>query len=212
MKLESLRREYLKGGLHRKDLTPDPFDQFNLWMQQAIDLDITDANAMTVATVGADNQPSQRIVLLKHVDKAGFVFYTNYGSRKAQDLAANPRISLHFPWHSIERQVKVGGTASKISAAESLKYFLSRPQDSQIAALASRQSSVLTSRTVLLNQFEAMKQKFQAGDMPLPDFWGGFRVVPTEIEFWQGGANRLHDRFRYKRLADNNWQIDRLAP
>ncbi len=212
MKLESLRREYLKGGLHRKDLTPDPFDQFDLWMQQAIDLDITDANAMTVATVGADNQPSQRIVLLKHVDKAGFVFYTNYGSRKAQDLAANPRISLHFPWHSIERQVKVGGTASKISAAESLKYFLSRPQDSQIAALASRQSSVLTSRTVLLNQFEAMKQKFQAGDMPLPDFWGGFRVVPTEIEFWQGGANRLHDRFRYKRLADNNWQIDRLAP
>jgi len=212
MKLESLRREYLKGGLHRKDLTPDPFDQFNLWMQQAIDLDITDANAMTVATVGADNQPSQRIVLLKHVDKAGFVFYTNYGSRKAQDLAANPRISLHFPWHSIERQVKVGGTASKISAAESLKYFLSRPKDSQIAALASRQSSVLTSRTVLLNQFEAMKQKFQAGDMPLPDFWGGFRVVPTEIEFWQGGANRLHDRFRYKRLADNNWQIDRLAP
>ena len=212
MKLESLRREYLKGGLHRKDLTPDPFDQFDLWMQQAIDLDITDANAMTVATVGADNQPSQRIVLLKHVDKAGFVFYTNYGSRKAQDLAANPRISLHFPWHSIERHVKVGGTASKISAAESLKYFLSRPQDSQIAALASRQSSVLTSRTVLLNQFEAMKQKFQAGDMPLPDFWGGFRVVPTEIEFWQGGANRLHDRFRYKRLADNNWQIDRLAP
>ncbi|MSR11004.1 MAG: pyridoxamine 5'-phosphate oxidase [Gammaproteobacteria bacterium] len=212
MKLESLRREYLKGGLHRKDLTPDPFDQFDLWMQQAIDLDITDANAMTVATVGADNQPSQRIVLLKHVDKAGFVFYTNYGSRKAQDLAANPRISLHFPWHSIERQVKVGGTASKISAAESLKYFLSRPQDSQIAALASRQSSVLTSRTVLLNQFEAMKQNFQAGDMPLPDFWGGFRVVPTEIEFWQGGANRLHDRFRYKRLADNNWQIDRLAP
>ena len=212
MKLESLRREYLKGGLHRKDLTPDPFDQFDLWMQQAIDLDITDANAMTVATVGADNQPSQRIVLLKHVDKAGFVFYTNYGSRKAQDLAANPRISLHFPWHSIERQVKVGGTASKISAAESLKYFLSRPKDSQIAALASRQSSVLTSRTVLLNQFEAMKQKFQAGDMPLPDFWGGFRVVPTEIEFWQGGANRLHDRFRYKRLADNNWQIDRLAP
>lgn len=212
MDLQSLRREYLKGGLHRRDLKADPFDQFDVWMQQAITLEITDPTAMTVATVSADGQPSQRIVLLKHVDSSGFVFYTNYSSRKAQDLAGNPRISLHFPWHSIERQVKVCGTASKISTVESLKYFLSRPKDSQIAALASRQSSVLTSRSVLLNQFEALKQKFQAGDVPLPDFWGGFRVVPTEIEFWQGGAKRLHDRFRYQRTADNAWQIDRLAP
>lgn len=212
MDLQSLRREYLKGGLHRKDLAPDPFDQFAIWMQQAIDLEITDATAMTVATVAADGQPSQRIVLLKHVDTSGFVFYTNYASRKAQELAGNSKISLHFPWHSIERQVKVGGTASKISFAESMHYFLSRPKESQLAALASRQSSVLSSRTVLLNQFEALKQKFQAGEVPVPDFWGGFRVVPTEIEFWQGGANRLHDRFRYQRLADNRWQLDRLAP
>lgn len=212
MDLQSFRREYLQGGLHRKDLAADPFDQFNVWMQQAITLDIADVTAMTVATVGADGQPSQRIVLLKHVDKSGFVFYTNYGSRKAQDLAANPKISLHFPWHSIERQVKVCGTASKVSTAESLKYFLSRPRESQLAALASRQSSVLTSRSVLLNQFEALKQKFQAGAVPLPDFWGGFRVVPAEIEFWQGGANRLHDRFRYLRGAGDGWQIDRLAP
>lgn len=212
MNLESLRREYLQGGLHRKDLATDPFDQFANWMQQAINLEITDATAMTVATVGADGQPSQRIVLLKHADKHGFVFYTNYSSRKAQELIANPRISLHFPWHSIERQVKIGGIASKISTAESLKYFLSRPKDSQLAALASRQSSVLSSRSVLLNQFEALKQKFQSGDVPLPDFWGGFRVVPTEIEFWQGGAKRLHDRFRYLRTSENTWQIDRLAP
>lgn len=212
MDLQSFRREYLQGGLHRKDLAADPFDQFNVWMQQAITLDIADVTAMTVATVGADGQPSQRIVLLKHVDKSGFVFYTNYGSRKAQDLAANPKISLHFPWHSIERQVKVCGTASKVSTAESLKYFLSRPRESLLAALASRQSSVLTSRSVLLNQFEALKQKFQAGAVPLPDFWGGFRVVPAEIEFWQGGANRLHDRFRYLRGAGDGWQIDRLAP
>lgn len=211
MELESLRREYLKGGLHRKDLAENPFDQFSLWMQQAIELEFTDPTAMTVATVDANGQPSQRIVLLKHVDNAGFVFYTNYSSRKARDLALNPRISLHFPWHSIERQVKVCGVASKISAAESLKYFVSRPRESQIAALASRQSSVLSSRSVLLNQFEALKQKFQAGQIPVPDFWGGFRVVPAEIEFWQGGANRLHDRFRYQRAGDG-WQIDRLAP
>jgi len=212
MDLESLRREYLKGGLHRKDLAANPFDQFDVWMQQAIDLEITDPNAMTVATVGPDGQPSQRIVLLKHVDQKGFVFYTNYGSRKARELAANPKISLHFPWHGIERQVKVCGHAHKISTAESLKYFLSRPKDSQIAAMASHQSTVLSSRTVLMNQFESLKQKFQAGAVPLPDFWGGFRVEATEIEFWQGGAKRLHDRFRYLRGVDNSWQIDRLAP
>lgn len=212
MDLESLRREYLKGGLRRQDLASDPFVQFDLWMQQAIDLEIADPTAMTVATVDADGQPSQRIVLLKHVDSSGFVFYTNYNSRKARELALNPKISLHFPWHGIERQVKVCGEASKVSTAESLKYFLSRPKDSQLAALASAQSSVLTSRTVLLNQFETLKQKFKSGEVPLPDFWGGFRVEAKEIEFWQGGANRLHDRFRYSRLADSQWQIDRLSP
>ena len=152
MDLESLRREYLKGGLQREDLAADPFEQFATWMQQAIDLKLTDANAMTVATVSADGQPSQRIVLLKHVDSDGFVFYTNYSSRKARELADNSKISLHFPWHSIERQVKVCGVASKISTAESLKYFLSRPRDSQIAAMASRQSSVLSSLSPLFQR------------------------------------------------------------
>ena len=167
---------------------------------------------MTVATVAADGQPSQRIVLLKSFDSAGFVFYTNYGSRKANELDSNSRISLHFPWHAIDRQVKVCGEAVKISMAESLKYFASRPKESQIAAIASQQSQVLTSRSFLLNQFESLKQKFNHGEIPLPDFWGGYRVEPKEIEFWQGGANRLHDRFRYLRQDDSTWSIDRLAP
>jgi pyridoxamine 5'-phosphate oxidase len=212
MDLESLRREYLKGGLKREDLLHDPFDQFSKWMQQAIELKFIDPTAMTIATVDEHGQPSQRIVLLKHFDHDGFVFYTNYGSRKAEDLDKNPRISLHFPWHPIDRQVKICGQADKISAAASLKYFVSRPRDSQLAAIASQQSTVLTSRTLLMNQFESMKQKFHDGEVPFPDFWGGFRVVPNEIEFWQGGANRLHDRFRYSLHADSKWEIHRLAP
>ena len=173
---------------------------------------ITTATAMTIATVSADGQPSQRIVLLKHFDDSGFVFYTNYESRKADELATNSKISLHFPLHSIDRQVKVCGVAVKVSTAESLKYFASRPKESQVAAIASQQSRVLTSRSFLLNQFESLKQKFSNGEIPLPDFWGGYRVEPKEIEFWQGGANRLHDRFRYLRASDASWSIDRLAP
>jgi len=211
MDLETLRREYLHGGLRRENLTENPFDQFRLWMQQALNLKLLDPTAMTIATVSDDGQPSQRIVLLKHFDESGFVFYTNYGSRKASELDRNPKISLHFPWHGIDRQVKVCGEAEKIPAAESLKYFVSRPKDSQLAAIASEQSKVLTSRTVLLNQFESLKMKFKSGDIPVPDTWGGYRVCAEEIEFWQGGANRLHDRFRYIRNGDD-WTIDRLAP
>ena len=212
MDLESLRREYLRGGLSRDELAADPIDQFSLWMQQAVELGIGDPTAMTIATVSAIGQPSQRIVLLKHFDASGFVFYTNYGSRKANELDTNPNISLHFPWHSIDRQVKVCGKAVKVSAAESLKYFASRPKESQIAAIASQQSRVLTSRSFLMNQFESVKQKFSNGEIPLPDFWGGYRVEPKEIEFWQGGANRLHDRFRYLQSSGSSWSIDRLAP
>jgi pyridoxamine 5'-phosphate oxidase len=212
MDLESLRREYLNGGLSRDELAADPIDQFSLWMQQAIELGIGDPTAMTIATVSAIGQPSQRIVLLKHFDASGFVFYTNYGSRKADELDTNPKISLHFPWHSVDRQVKVCGNAVKVSAAESLKYFASRPKESQIAAIASQQSRVLTSRSFLMNQFESVKQKFSNGEIPLPDFWGGYRVEPKEIEFWQGRANRLHDRFRYLQSSGSSWSIDRLAP
>jgi pyridoxamine 5'-phosphate oxidase len=211
MDLESLRREYLHGGLSREDLVENPIEQFRIWMQQAIDLKVGDPTAMTIATVAANGQPSQRIVLLKHFDDEGFVFYTNYSSRKANELNQNSKISLHFPWHSIDRQVKICGEVIKISKTESVKYFFSRPKDSQLAAIASEQSKVLTSRTVLINQFESLKQKFQSGDVPFPDFWGGYRVKAHEIEFWQGGANRLHDRFCFTR-TNENWEVSRLAP
>jgi len=211
MDLESLRREYLHGGLSREDLVENPIEQFKIWMQQAIDLKVGDPTAMTIATVAVNGQPSQRIVLLKHFDDEGFVFYTNYSSRKADELNQNSKISLHFPWHSIDRQVKICGEVIKISKTESVKYFFSRSKDSQLAAIASEQSKVLTSRTVLINQFESLKQKFQSGDVPFPDFWGGYRVKAHEIEFWQGGANRLHDRFCFTR-TNEKWEVSRLAP
>ncbi len=212
MKLEDVRREYLRGGLKREDLAENPITQFEAWLKQAIDAGLQDPTAMTVATVNAEGQPSQRIVLLKQVNDKGFVFYTNYESRKAQDIEANPLVSLHFPWHLLERQVKICGRVEKVSSAESLKYFLSRPEESQLAAWASAQSRPVSSRQLLMQQFNAMKEKFSKGSIPLPDFWGGYRVVPTAIEFWQGGANRLHDRFEYQRQEDGGWEIERLAP
>lgn len=211
MKLEDLRRDYLMGGLELTDLAADPIEQFQTWLAQAIELQLKDPTAMTVATVDASGQPSQRIVLLKQVDAQGLVFFTNYGSRKARELADNPKISLHFPWHDIERQVKVCGVASRLSVAESARYFLSRPKESQLAAWASHQSHPISSRQLLMQQVARMKEKFSRGEIPAPDFWGGFRVVPHEIEFWQGGANRLHDRFVYTR-AGQGWIIERLAP
>ncbi|QBG48221.1 pyridoxamine 5'-phosphate oxidase [Verrucomicrobia bacterium S94] len=209
--LESMRREYLKEGLHRKDLSEDPVRQFERWLDQAVKAEITDPTAMVLATVDAEGQPSQRIVLLKHLDERGFVFYTNYESRKAQDMADNAKVSLHFPWHMLERQVKICGTAERVSLTESLKYFSSRPAESQLAAWASAQSRPISSRQMLMKQFNAMKEKFSQGKIPLPDFWGGYRVQPRIIEFWQGGAHRLHDRFEYTRSGDG-WTIKRLAP
>ena len=211
MELENFRREYLQGGLKREDLSVDPIAQFEAWLKQAITAGLHDPTAMTVATVDENGQPSQRIVLLKHVDQRGFVFYTNYESHKAQDLAQNPLISLHFPWHALERQVKVCGKVEKVSVAESLAYFSSRPEESQLAAWASAQSRPVSSRQLLMQQFNAMKEKFKKGKIPLPDFWGGFRVEVSSIEFWQGGANRLHDRFQYTK-NDDGWDIERLAP
>lgn len=212
MSIEDTRREYDYGHLSRDSLLDCPFEQFQLWLDQACRSPIKDPTAMTVATVNADNKPWHRAVLLKGVDKRGLVFYTNLGSRKAHDIAGNPYASLHFPWFFLDRQVSIGGRVEKVSRKEVLKYFLSRPKDSQLAAWASKQSSRLTSRQALESQFMVMKEKFAHGEIPTPDFWGGFRVVPEEFQFWQGGENRLHDRYQYSLNENKNWIITQLAP
>ncbi|HAU02091.1 MAG TPA: pyridoxamine 5'-phosphate oxidase, partial [Porticoccaceae bacterium] len=198
MSLQDNRREYDYGKLTRESLSDNPFEQFTLWMTQAIEANIQDPTAMSVATVSAAGKPWQRMVLLKDFDERGFVFYTNLGSRKAQEIAGNAQVSLHFPWLQLDRQVIVGGRAERLSTIDVMKYFLSRPKASQLAAWASKQSSRINSRQALETQFEQVKAKFAQGEIPLPDFWGGFRVVPEEIEFWQGGEHRLHDRFQFK--------------
>ena len=212
MKLESQRREYLSGGLRRGDLAADPLDQFGRWMQQALAAEVPDPTAMAAATVSAAGQPSQRIVLLKQFDERGFVFYTNFESRKALELAGNTRISLLFPWNVINRQIKICGTAERIGKDESAAYFSTRPRPSQLAAAASRQSRVLESRENLLAAFKQLDERYRSADVPLPEDWGGYRVDAHEYEFWQGRPDRLHDRFRYSRGTADNWIIERLAP
>lgn len=210
--ISDIRRDYTQAGLDLEDLTNEPFSLFERWLQNAVDAKLPDPTAMTVATVDQTGQPSQRIVLLKDFDQTGFVFYTNTGSNKAQDLKLNAKISLHFPWHTLERQVKICGVAKPISSIDVAKYFMSRPKPSQIAAWASQQSRPIDSKQVLMSKFAEAKAKFAKGEVPLPSFWGGYRVVPHEIEFWQGGEHRLHDRFVYSKKTDNNWQIERLMP
>ena len=211
MSLQDNRREYDYGKLSRESLLDSPFDQFKLWMAQAIEADIQDPTAMSVATVNAEGKPWQRMVLLKDFDERGFVFYTNLGSRKAAEIEGNAQVSLHFPWLQLDRQVIVGGRAERLSTVDVMKYFLSRPKGSQLAAWASKQSSRINSRQALETQFEQVKAKFSKGEIPLPDFWGGVRVIPEEIEFWQGGESRLHDRFSFQRDGDD-WDIARLSP
>lgn len=207
-----LRRDYTMDTLDIDKLKADPFEQFQLWLQDVIDAEIRDPTAMTVATVDESGQPSQRIVLLKDISESGFVFYTNLESRKANELATNPKISLHFPWHALERQVKVCGVVSKVSTAEAAKYFLSRPKGSQLAAWASQQSKPISTRQMLMQKLDEVKQRFAEGEMTLPKFWGGYRVIPHEIEFWQGGPDRLHDRFVYQKTDAGEWHIQRLMP
>ena len=207
-----MRRQYASRSLDLADLNADPFSQFDLWMREAIETELLEPNAMALATVSATGAPSVRTVLLKGFDARGLVFYTNYTSAKARDLAANTQVACLFQWLPLERQVSVRGRAEKISTAESLKYFLSRPHESQIGAWASQQSQVITTRALLEEKFAEMKNKFQAGQVPLPEFWGGYRVVPQTFEFWQGRPSRLHDRFVYRQDAGQSWQINRLMP
>jgi pyridoxamine 5'-phosphate oxidase len=212
MNLADIRNNYCQGKLQREDLNEDPIEQFNCWLKDACDAGVIEPTGMSLATAGADGHPLLRTVLLKGLDARGFVFFTNLESRKARQLAENPHASLLFPWLLLERQVIVTGPVEKLSTAEVLKYFLSRPRDSQLAAWASAQSTVIASRKVLEMEWARMKARFGAGEVPLPSFWGGFRVKPETIEFWQGRQSRLHDRFEYKRQQDGAWRLDRLAP
>ncbi|MBD2232607.1 pyridoxamine 5'-phosphate oxidase [Phormidium tenue] len=211
MDIGELRRDYSQRGLDLADLNPDPFAQFELWFQQAREAELLEPNALVLSTVSPAGAPYQRTVLLKYFDRDGFVFFTNYGSRKAQHMAENAQVSMLFPWYSLERQLAIAGTASKISAAESLRYFSSRPRGSQLGAWVSQQSSIISSRQLLEMQFEKMKEKFLNQEVPLPIFWGGYRVKPTSFEFWQGRPSRLHDRFLYS-WKDSEWAIARLSP
>ncbi len=212
MDLADFRREYSARGLKREQLNPDPVAQFSEWFAHATELSIHEPNAMSLATVDASGMPCQRMVLLKYFDADGFVFFSNYGSRKAKQIADNPQVSLLFPWITLERQVIIQGRTEKISTAESLKYFTSRPRESQIGAWVSNQSEVITSRKFLMQKLNEISEKFKNGEIPLPSFWGGYRVVPEAIEFWQGGPARLHDRFLYSRKGGMNWTIERLSP
>ena len=212
MNIADIRTDYREGRLHREDLCKDPIEQFQLWLNEACSAGVIEPTAMSLATASKEGHCLLRTVLLKGLDAQGFVFFTNFESRKARHIRENPNVSLLFPWLLLERQVVVTGQATRISTVESLKYFVSRPHGSQLAAWASRQSSVISSRQVLEMEWERLKEKFGAGKIPLPSFWGGYRVTPQTVEFWQGGHNRLHDRFEYVRQTDGKWCLDRLAP
>ncbi len=213
MDIGALRSEYTQAGLSRENLAMNPFLQFEVWFKQANQAQLAEVNAMQLATASPQGKPTLRTVLLKAFDEQGFVFYTNYHSQKAQQIAENPQVAALFFWKELERQVEVTGRIEKVSTLESLKYFTSRPQGSQLGAWVSAQSSIITSRKLLEAKLEEMKQKFSHGEIPLPDFWGGFRIIPDTVEFWQGRPNRLHDRFEYRRQAgQTSWQIERLSP
>ena len=208
--LTKLRNELRKRELSRSNLDDDPVKQFSLWFTEAIDSGIVEPSAMSLATRD-ESEIGIRTVLLKYFDDKGFVFYTNYKSKKSRQIETRPEAALLFSWLTLERQIKIVGSVEKVSSLESIKYFASRPKDSQIGAWASKQSTTISSRDILQSQFESMKQKFSSGEVPLPDFWGGYRVIPRTIEFWQGRESRLHDRFVYQRNKDS-WTISRLSP
>jgi pyridoxamine 5'-phosphate oxidase len=212
MGLADLRKDYSLAGLLEKDLARDPFRQFEKWFQEAEGAKIPEPNAMVCSLATTDGRPSSRIVLLKGIDGRGFVFYTNYDSRKGRELAANPRASLLFPWIAMERQVTVEGTVTRLTREESAAYFHSRPLASQLGAWASPQSTILPTRAALDDAYKAVEKKYAGEEVPLPPHWGGYRVSPESVEFWQGRRSRLHDRLRYRREKSGDWLIERLAP
>lgn len=207
-----IRKDYHLKGLRETDANPDPFQQFQTWFDQALAAQLPEPNAMTLATAAKDGKPSARIVLLKGFDERGFKFYTNYQSHKGQELAENPQAALVFWWAELERQVRIEGQVEKVSAQESDEYFHSRPFNSRLGAWASEQSQVVESREVLERRWQELKTKYENQDVPRPPDWGGFRVIPSAIEFWQGRPSRLHDRLLYHRLDDGKWKIERLSP
>jgi len=210
--IAGLRREYRYAGLAREELADQPMVQFAHWFKQASAAGLQDPNAMVLASVGERGQPNQRTVLLKFYDADGFVFFTDTGSRKAQEITFNPCVSLLFPWLAFDRQVIVHGEARRVSAVDAARYFATRPHDSQLAAWVSNQSQPLSSRQALMQKFEQMKRKFASGEIPTPSSWCGYRVTPSRVEFWQGREKRLHDRFEYLCEGDGRWCIQRLAP
>lgn len=209
--LNDLRREYAAGGLSEADLSPDPVSMFRRWMHDAVRAGLYEPNALVLATSDGSGSPASRIVLMKGLDDRGFVFFTNYGSRKAEELAVNPRASLLFPWHQLERQVRVEGVAVRLTDRENDTYFASRPRASQIGAWASPQSLVVPDRATLDARYAEEAARFGEGDIPRPPHWGGYCVAPDVVEFWQGRLGRMHDRLRYRR-TEGGWTIERLAP
>ena len=213
--ISSMRRSYERGALSRADLDPNPFGQFRDWFDEARETEeVVEPNAMALATADPDGQPNQRTVLLKAHDDRGFVFFTNYESTKSKEIESNPQVSMLFMWLALERQLKIKGRAERLSRAESVKYFLSRPIGSRLGAWVSDQSTVISGRSLLRAKLDEVKRKFANGEVPCPDFWGGYRIVPSRFEFWQGGRDRLHDRFEYVPAEENKdkWDIHRLAP
>ena len=211
MSIADLRQNYTLKTLELNTLNPDPVEQFRTWLDEAIHAQLLEPNAMTLATVDEKGQPSARVVLLKGLDERGFVFYSNYESRKAQEIAGNAKVALVFNWLGLERQVRIQGVVREVSREESLAYFKSRPHGSQLGAWASHQSRVIQGREVLEERLAELQNKYNEGEVPLPPFWGGYRVKPHTIEFWQGRPSRLHDRFLYS-LEGEAWRIERLAP
>ncbi|HMM41851.1 MAG TPA: pyridoxamine 5'-phosphate oxidase [Thermomicrobiales bacterium] len=212
LSIADMRREYGQPGVGDADVDPDPFRQFKAWFQDAVDASVIESNAMILATATPDGRPSVRVVLLKGMDDDGFVFYTNYDSRKGSELQANPRAALLFYWPELTRQVRIEGSVGQVSRGESEAYFRSRAHLSQLGAWASRQSSVIPSREYLEQRMAALVDQYDGLEVPLPPFWGGYRLTPDTFEFWHGRPNRLHDRIQYAREPGGLWQLSRLSP